>query len=511
MKRITLIYLAIAASFAASCNFLKEDPKSFVDRGSYYKTEAQCVTAVNSCYEGLRAVYTTTLFTHLEGVTDIAMVPSFSDVNAILDINPSQCNISKTVWSTAYKSVMYCNAAIAGIEGSQSIDTEVQAQLLAEAKIMRAFWYYLITSCFGDVPYYLDDIVDQPTMDRIASMGRMDAVATRADLIAQLQGCLDALPKIKASDIADKGRAGWAMGQMLIGKMALWNAYMDTSGTTDWFQTAIDALEQLVPVYGSLSQYSLKDLWFSEKDTPERIFAVRHTYIQGQLSYAGTLAQNCMPSYKASSELYDGLSIPWLGTEAKVGTCNRPTAYFYAALQPDNGTDLRVDVNQGRRWEGKAFTNGISRPWMGPKFWCPQMKTTNDSNDYPIFRYADALLMLAECYAAKEDKDNFEKNLNAVRSRAGLPAYSTGNWDKARQEVRDERARELFGEFQRKFDLVRWGIWYDVIKEYWQPEMDNFGYITHAKRCHRYLPIPIEQVKNSGYALDNKEYNEYGL
>ena len=200
-----------------------------------------------------------------------------------------------------------------------------------------------------------------------------------------------------------------------------------------------------------------------------------------------------------------------LGTSAKVSACNRPTSYFYAAVQPDNGQDARVDINQGRRYEGTPFVTGINRPWMGPKFWCPYMKTTYDSNDYPVFRYADALLMLAECCYAQRDKDGFERYLNEVRSRAGLPAYSVGNWTKAEQELRDERARELFGEFQRKFDLGRWGIWFTALKEYWEPEMASRGFITKMQRCHRYLPIPIEQVVNSGYALDNKEYNEYGL
>lgn len=518
MKKTAFILLTLALSLGCS-KYLEETPTSFVDRANYFKTEAQCRTAVNSCYEGLKNTYTTNLFTHLEGTTDLVYVPSMSDVNAILDINPSQCSISETIWTNAYKAVMYCNAAIAGIGNSTSVDESVRRNLVAEAKTMRAFWYYLLTSTFGDVPFYTDDVVDQPTMDRIAHLGRMDAVATRAALIEDLQECYSydgnaytgALSQVRANDASEKGRAGWAMGMMLIGKMALWNACTDTSSGTDWYGTAISALERLVPVYGALSQYPLADLLFSVKDAPERIFEIRHVYEQGTLSYAGTLAQNCMPSYSTSTQLYDGIEVPILGTEAKVGTCNRPTSYFYGALQPDNGQDLRVDVNQGRRYEGKAFNNGISTPWMGIKFWCPYMKTTYDSNNYPVFRYADALLMLAECYCARQDKENFEKYLNEVRSRAGLQAYSVGNWDKAVQELRDERARELFGEFQRKFDLVRWGIWYDSVKEYWLAEMTTRKIPVHLQRCHRYLPIPIREVVNSGNALDNKEYNAYGL
>lgn len=509
MKKSIIYTMMVLA--ALSCSFLEERPTSFVNRGNYYKTEAQCRTAVNSCYEGLRTVYSTTLWTHLEGTTDVAMVPSISDVNAILDINPSQCNISKTVWSAGYRAVMYCNAAVAGVEKSVTIDEDVQKELVAEAKVMRAFWYYLLTSVFGDVPFYTEDVVDQPTMDRIGHMGRMDAVKTRASLITELQECVPSLPGQRVCDGVEKGRAGWAMGCVLIGKMALWNAYTDASSGTDWYQVAIDALEPVTKVYGALAQYPLTDLYFSVKDTPETIFAVRHAYAQGTLSYAGSLAQNCMPSYNASTQLYDGVEVPILGTEAKVGTCNRPTSFFYGVLQPDGNGDLRSDINLGRRYNGKPFNNGISFPWMGPKFWCPYMKTTYDSNDYTVFRYADVLLMLAECYCARQDKENFEKYLNEVRSRAGLPDYTAANWTRAFEELRAERARELFGEFQRKFDLVRWGIWYEALKGYWEPEMTKRGYITHMLRCHRYLPIPVEQVVNSGYALDNKEYNDYGL
>ena len=123
----------------SSCDFLEEDPNSFVTQGDFFKSEQQCRSAVNSTYTGLRSVYSSTLFTHLEGTTDLIQVPSISDVNAILDINPSGCNISRTVWSNGYKCVMYSNYAIAGIETSQ-IDSTARMKLLSEAKTMRAFW-----------------------------------------------------------------------------------------------------------------------------------------------------------------------------------------------------------------------------------------------------------------------------------------------------------------------------------------------------------------------------------
>ena len=70
-----------------------------------------------------------------------------------------------------------------------------------------------------------------------------------------------------------------------------------------------------------------------------------------------------------------------------------------------------------------------------------------------------------------------------------------------------ERARELFGEFQRKFDLVRWGVWYERTKNY-----NNYATLqSYMEPCHEYYPIPDSQVLASGGALDNNEYKKYGL
>ena len=112
--------------------------------------------------------------------------------------------------------------------------------------------------------------------------------------------------------------------------------------------------------------------------------------------------------------------------------------------------------------------------------------------------------MLAECAGGLNDDTAFETYLNSVKDRAGLTAYQfNGDWDAAHKELRNERARELFGEFQRKFDLVRWGIWYESVLSYTDlPEL-----INNIKPCHRYLPIHDTQIAYSHNKLDNDEYN----
>ena len=143
---------------------------------------------------------------------------------------------------------------------------------------------------------------------------------------------------------------------------------------------------------------------------------------------------------------------------------------------------------------------------MGNKFWAEGMYNSKDPNNYKFFRFADALLMKAEALTQKGSYDDACKYLSITRTRAGIGAltYANVNFnpEALMEEIRRERAKELVGEFQRKYDLVRWGIWYERTLNY-----NEGSYLQQFIRpYHRYWPIPAEQVSYSGGALDNNEY-----
>ena len=115
--------------------------------------------------------------------------------------------------------------------------------------------------------------------------------------------------------------------------------------------------------------------------------------------------------------------------------------------------------------------------------------------------------MMSECYAEQENIDESIRYLNMVKERAGLAPYTFKNIESLMEEIQKERGRELLGEFQRKFDLVRWGIWYQMTYDY-----TNYSTLKeNMLPCHEYYPIPDKEVVYSGGALDNKAYNEYGM
>ena len=337
-------------------------------------------------------------------------------------------------------------------------------------------------------------------MVRVAKMGRMPADQTRQTLIDILKDQVPILPQIRSSEVAEN-RIGAAMGWMMIAKMAAWNK--------SW-NDVVSACKHLEAIYGDLQQYPYSDVMFRNKNTPESIFEIQHYFVEGGIDFytPNSLAISAvvLPYPKqAGTCIFDGVTIEEIGTTATCSTPLRPSSYMKNTIQKAGTGDIRREINMCSGWNGVSFPS--SRIWMGPKFWSPNVYQNKDNNNYKIFRYADALLLMAEAYCELGMHNDAIRYLNMVKSRAQIDAYSFETQVKLRGEIRDERARELFGEWQRKFDLVRWGIWYDQVLAY-----NTYKNVqANIRPCHEYYPIPSLQVEISGGILDNPEYKKYNL
>ena len=96
-----------------------------------------------------------------------------------------------------------------------------------------------------------------------------------------------------------------------------------------------------------------------------------------------------------------------------------------------------------------------------------------------------------------------------TRERAGVEPYDNFvGFEDLTIKLRAERARELGGEFQRKFDLVRSGVWYEQTLA---NTNQSKGLKDRIRRCHRYYPIPDTECALSGYVLTNDEYVAEGM
>lgn len=499
MKRY--LYILLAFLPLASCS-LKEDTSLYVSPDEFCSTIGQCDAAVASTYTQLNTVYALAFEIAMEGCTDLYHIRSGTQ-DAQMDVSPASPRFGNTMWEYAYAGVRNANYALYGMANS-GLDENDLKPLIAEAKIMRAYWYYMLTSFFGDVPFWTEYIQDLDALEAVRQLQRMSADTTRATLIRELKDCLGDLPQARRCDVVVNGdnslqRAGASMGYMVMAKMAMWNK--------DW-ESAIWALEILRNLYGELSQYPLSDVPYSVKNTPESIFEVQHTYSASGLKVYSNLGAVAMPYPKAqaadSTYTFNGVAIPELGTDCVAWQPLRPNKFLHSTLFSKSDTkDKRQEYTLARTYNKKDF----STVWSGPKFWCYNMYNTYDHNNYTIFRYADALLMLAECYNEVDRPDEAIACLDEVKSRAGIDLYgSFRTKEKLLEEIQNERGRELAGEFQRKFDLVRWGIWYQRTYQY----TDYADLKNNIRPYHEYYPIPDTQVALSGGMLDNKAY-EQGL
>lgn len=499
MKKIFIALTIIAAAFALQSCSLQEDESAIVSPYKFFNTTVQIRAAVNGCYEPLNGIHDLRYYIAIEGTTDLANTAGSAQKDAKLDISPSSPGAATHVWQNCWYGVRYCLSTLAGIQRSKVSDIE-KAPYEAETRILMSYYYYILTSFFGDVPFYEDYVENDEDMLRIAKLGRMSAVETRRTLIEELKLHVPILPQIRTSD-QEMNNCGAAMGWMMIAKMAAWNK--------DW-DDVVYACEHLEAIYGDLMQYPYTDVMFRNKNTPESIFEINHEWEEGGIEYSVSsnlaIAAIVMPYPKQDgTSIYAGVTIPELGDRCRCWVPVRPSTYMKSSIAPTNTGDIRRNINISRGWNGTSFDGGAS--WMGEKFWCFGMYHNYDNNNYKIFRYADALLLLAEAWCEKGDYSKSVTYLNKVRERAQIDPYVFITSVKLRGEIRDERARELFGEFGRKYDLVRWGIWYDQMLAY-----NTYNLVQQNIRpCHEYYPIPDVQCARSGRVLSNPEYEKYNL
>lgn len=571
MKKAMRIFLPLILTFVSVCACsLKEDTLPFVNQDTYYQNEAQCRSVVNSCYIEIHNIYNSDMVLLTETSTDL-MWNDNSTVDAHLEVSPSKPQYGATIWKRAYRGVNLCNDAIACIDATPHICDSLKRVFNAECRVMRAMYYYILTNTFDGVPYYTCQVKTHAVQDSIRFLERTPADTIRYRLYNDLKdNALPYFTKknglkVKAKQAPD-GRSGYAHALMLMAKFAMW--YKDWDGALEPLQALEELYGRYTPEDNDQfgKDYPIDNIRWSYKDKAknEVIYEIQHEYdITGIKKYSnmamimmpdrGTDAEtgkflwdgvdfgdtygNTMPGRRitkvnpmfASFRPYgdpdeDGKGVTGTSVNSVFGSANLPLAVdlskksgrdnaYGVKLMPDQllTKDRRARLNFAMgNWETGQVFNYLNKEgffYVGEKFWCPDILLNYDSNNYKLFRYADALLMMAECWFQKGDDQKARDYIDVVRIRAGLPRMEQLTGQDLMNAIVVERAKELFGEYHRKWDLVRWGIWYDRTKTY-----NNYSKLKeHMRPCHEYYPIPDAQCALSGYKLDNPAYKNDGL
>ena len=440
-KSIFLATLTLAILVGCRKDYLNVDP---IDQYVYYNfpiNQSQVEQAVVAAYRQAFPIANNYLWLwgdYLSDNTSFRYNPSDRGGTPIEQVDEfvasSDNGTFNGLYQDSYSGIERSNYVLQNLGVIPFSDPAIKDVREAEARFFRAWHYFNLVRVYGDVPL-ITDVILTPDADPASKYPR-SPVASIYDqvILPDAQFALTKLPKTTTA--ANKGRLTEGAARMLLAKV-----YMTRKNFTE----ATAVLTPLLSLGYSLNADYAANFDPAKKNGPESIWEV-------QADPALGISFGFMGSWTPWGT---GTTI-WPGGSSSRGGLNQPTA------------DLNNAFETGDK--RKAVTIGAGGTTASPilytkkfAYWDPANKA--NATNFPIYRYADALLMLAECLneASFPNAQAFTL-LNQVRTRAGVPAKTQVNTVVAlsidsqaafRLALEQERQLELASEGHRWFDLVR--------------------------------------------------------
>ncbi len=472
---LSLLVLGGLIVFSSCEDILKEMPKQVVEE-NFYTNAADVETAVNAAYQPFRGGGFTGNYT--------AIIDAHNDwgygrgSRAVLNnwqgLNTTWINGVGTMWDGFYRGIRNANLVIRNAPtGLSQGQTEVN-QFVAEAKFLRAYFYFQLVRNWGGVPLRTEANMEQKDLARSSVEQVYDL------MVSDLLEAETVLPNTQSQI----GRPTKYSAKTMLADVYMHRNQFPEARTKA--KEVIDAnMYSLVPVQTS------EDFWniFGPDvlTTPEEIWYVKYARRTGQGNFMGWIVNH------PSTGLFS-----FGGAFAHYALASDP---FYKKW-PDN--DLRKSL-----WDRVNFGLGDST-LTTRKFPDPNSLTQADAGmDFPIYRYAEVLYLFAEADARVAGGPTSEamEAVNQVRRRAygeEINAPSPADFDMANYNldsfidlIIQERGYEFIFEAKRWFTLKRTGKASEIL-------LENRGITIPEK--HYLWPIPNSEL-NFNDAINAEHQN----
>lgn len=489
MKKI-IIYLAtmlLAAMTFTGCYDLETYPGDKVNEGTFYKTGDHAHQGLMGIYGMLRlneAYGYQFCFDHLG---DIAY--GYNYYMMFLATYTDRDGTIQAHWQTFYDGIHRVNTFIRSVKGMRGIITDEQInEYVAEAKFLRAMFYFSLTGLFGGVPYYDESTnVNEEFMNLKQPRSSLEEV--RAHILEDLDEAIKYLPVEHAA--SEYGRATKGAAYALRGKVHLYDK--------EW-QSAINDFEEIVYNKFNNYGYALDDDYarvfklYNGAKSPETVFSIQNKSgvgteygmqiqaLMGCRGAYGSCWNNTVPSTQLVDmyefkdgrpfnwdEIFPGynamtpeqrkelLSVEMDGSGTIVGlreadtakilsayTCRDPRlmatvivpySHYMGNIGRTTNVDLifALDHNLAGNANGGTIQNNAG--WVSYLY--RKFVTEGDQGGaisnrlhtpfaFPLIRFADVLLMLSEAYNEAGQLDKAVTEFNKVRARVGMPGLNSG-------------------------------------------------------------------------------------
>ncbi len=400
------------------------------------------------------------------------------------------------MWAVAYEGVNAANAVAQYMPDVQGISEPSKALILAEAVVLRNFYYNILWKMWGNIPYYEINLSAPYIQEQSAPDVVYDNMVTSLEEVLDS----DALP-MKVSDPSLQGRVSWAMGAMLYAEIVMYQ------NDNTRYGKALGYMERII----SSGEYELMDNFAdifeqSGEWSRESIFEINY-FSRGQYrSWSGrkNVGGTIYPT-TIGVRLLKGSSKFANETECYgSGTLTQSAGEMYAE------NDLRKDASvynpaaEGATYEARRHDTGYFMAKYLPRTDGREGDPSGDivmahNNNMRIYRFSETLLNAAELLARGATGNGSAADyLTRVRTRAGLDAVNA-----TIDNIIEERHLEFLGEGKRYWDLVR----SDKAKTVLTPANDAGGYRKNPwTASKKYLPIPQSEIDAAQGTLVQNNY-----
>ncbi len=498
-KKVVLVSLIATTFFGCKKRFLNNEPGAIASVDNYYQTETECLKGVTGIYDilGWNRTFDGTFWLLGDGATDDCDRDCNDAPNMLARENVKYTNVFfasanqgfEDMFTAYYEGISRANSLLARSKGAK-VKPAFLARVQAEAKTLRALYYFMLVNYFGDVP-----LVTTP-LNPLAQSSITTPRSSVAIVYAQIEkDLIEAIPDLPLRDkvIADgePGRMTKGAAGALLAKAYLYQKK---------YAQAVAAADAVI---GS-AQYSLhadyrKNFKLSEENGIESVFEIQHNQ-NSSGGWNSNEMDGSLVHVKVKSD--DGFGGGW-------GT-NGPSPDLFDAFEAGDIRRKNTCVLQGEIMDGIALASGSRGFGVMGKHWIPGYSGTPNISpmNWVLIRYADVLLMKAEAMAAMAAPTasapvSAANILVDIRIRAGLTNptianYSILNADQLLSKIRQERRVEFGEEAWRLFDLRRWGA--DSLRN----ALLRVGKIPNAaafKPSWLLFPIPQAVIDLSGGAI----------
>jgi hypothetical protein len=484
--------------FTNSCFDLSETVYSLVPAEGFFRTEKDVIAYAGRAYVKLQPYpEEQRLWSLGENASDELVIPrkfngEWFDQGRWREIHQHKVAATNKIltqsWDMVFEGITACNEILSVIT---PVQFENKERVLAEIRILRAFYYYWALDYWGNIPFSItygsNELPEQKNRQFIFDF-----------IVTEILDNIDAIQELPTLEYY--GRVTKGMAYTLLAKMYL--------NAQEWigqnkFQEAVTACDNVI----ALGAYQIEDNYFDNfkvfnEMSKENIFVIPfHPQLTDEHFYWSHLTLNSAsrPTFNMTGVPWDGFVLPSAFFDSYAPIDIRRNSFLFGQQYDINGNPIIIngepfiytstiaDYNARAEWEGARCAKYEYQEELS-------YDVTDMENDFVLFRYADVLYTKLEALNRLGRAGEFinDADLQKIRTRAGLPQYTVS--DLTDEELLAELGREFAWEGHRRQDQIRFGVWENP---WWNKPASGPG--------AKLFPIPQTALNTNSNLIQNPE------